>query len=227
MTKKIFLSPIFTFLFFIGIALSPIIPKHAEAVDCTITNPDGSCQTGCIRLGSGLTCSPSTNPPPTQTPTPAPPPASGPVACGTYPNCNPGCTGSALTQKCELDAGTPPPPPAGSNAAICGSLGLIARDGLCFPPEVVTGETGSLVASRTVGDLIKTVINILLVLVGALSVLFLVIGAVLYLTSAGNTTQAGKGKQTMLSAVFGLMITALAYTIVTISYNLITKGSVF
>lgn len=115
----------------------------------------------------------------------------------------------------------------GGLGASCTALGLVEKDGLCYPAEVIQAQEGSLASSRNIGDLIKNIINILLVLVGALSVLFVVIGAVMYLSSAGNSGQAEKGKKTMMMAIFGLVAAAMAYTLTTIVYNLVTKGAVF
>lgn len=72
-------------------------------------------------------------------------------------------------------------------------------------PENLTGTADSAIIS---------IINWVLGFVAAIAVLFLIIGGVQYLTSAGNTTQAESGKDTIKNAVIGLVICGLAYAVV-------------
>ena len=65
-----------------------------------------------------------------------------------------------------------------------------------------------------VGDLITNVTNVLLFLIGALSVIFIIISGIYYVTSQGNAEQVKKAKNTMVYAVVGLIISILAYAIV-------------
>lgn len=115
------------------------------------------------------------------------------------------------------------------NTGLCGFLGegYQEKNGLCFPPEVVKGSSGSIVASDSIGTLIRNIMRILLTLAGALAVLFIVIGSVMYTTAEGNEGRAKQGKAIITRAIIGLVGSALAYTIVTIVYNLLTSGSVF
>jgi peptidoglycan hydrolase-like protein with peptidoglycan-binding domain len=115
------------------------------------------------------------------------------------------------------------------NTGLCGFLGegYQEKNGLCFPPEVVKGSSGSIVASDSIGTLIRNIMRILLTLAGALAVLFIVIGSVMYTTAEGNEGRAKQGKAIITRAIIGLVGAALAYTIVTIVYNLLTSGSVF
>jgi uncharacterized Tic20 family protein len=50
--------------------------------------------------------------------------------------------------------------------------------------------------------------------IGAVSVIFLLIGAFKYVTSNGDAGQIGKAKNTILYAIIGLIVTALSFTIV-------------
>lgn len=50
--------------------------------------------------------------------------------------------------------------------------------------------------------------------IGAMATLFLVIGAVMYITSNGDQSQITKAKNTILYAVVGIVVSTLAFTIV-------------
>ncbi len=64
------------------------------------------------------------------------------------------------------------------------------------------------------GSLIQTVTNLLLSIAGIVSVLFIIVGGIMYATSAGNDSQVQKAKSTITSAVIGLIIAILSYAIV-------------
>lgn len=64
------------------------------------------------------------------------------------------------------------------------------------------------------GTIIKNVTNTLLAFAGALSVIFIIIGGIMYATSAGNDSQVQKAKSTITNAVVGLVISLLAFAIV-------------
>ena len=64
------------------------------------------------------------------------------------------------------------------------------------------------------GGLFERVINILLFLVGAISVVMLIVGGIRYVISAGDQNAVTAAKNTILYAVIGLVISFLAYGIV-------------
>jgi hypothetical protein len=63
------------------------------------------------------------------------------------------------------------------------------------------------------GDL-KTILSILIGIVGALSVLFVIIGGLRYILSAGNPQEASRAKETIIFALVGLVISITAEAIV-------------
>jgi len=63
-------------------------------------------------------------------------------------------------------------------------------------------------------SIVKTIINTLLFLVGAISVIMIVIGGIMYTTSAGNSGQVTQAKNTIIYAVVGLVVAFLAYAII-------------
>lgn len=64
------------------------------------------------------------------------------------------------------------------------------------------------------GSLITNVTNLLLFVAGAVAVIFIIIGAIMYATSAGNEQNVTKAKGTIVNAVIGLIIAVLAFVIV-------------
>lgn len=69
-------------------------------------------------------------------------------------------------------------------------------------------------AEARVNDIIALVINIFSVVVGVISVIMIIIGGLKYITSAGDSGNVTSAKNTILYAVIGLVIVALAQLIV-------------
>lgn len=68
--------------------------------------------------------------------------------------------------------------------------------------------------SDDIGDVITTVINVLLFLIGAISVVMLIVGGFRYTTSGGDANNVKAAKDTILYAIIGLVVAFLAYAIV-------------
>lgn len=62
--------------------------------------------------------------------------------------------------------------------------------------------------------LIRNIINILLFLAGIAAVIMIIIGGIRYVTSSGDQSQVTAAKNTILYAVIGLVVAALAFAIV-------------
>ncbi|MDR0591009.1 MAG: pilin [Candidatus Nomurabacteria bacterium] len=58
------------------------------------------------------------------------------------------------------------------------------------------------------------IINVVLFLVGAISVIMLIYGGIKYTTSAGDTAKVTSAKNTIMYAIVGLIVAILAYAIV-------------
>lgn len=69
-------------------------------------------------------------------------------------------------------------------------------------------------SNKSVQDLLKTITNVLLFLIGAVSVIMIVIGGFRYVTSRGDATQTTAAKNTILYAVIGVVVAAAGYAIV-------------
>ena len=61
---------------------------------------------------------------------------------------------------------------------------------------------------------IKEIVNVLLFILGIISVIVIVIGGIRYTTSGGDSSQVTGAKNTVLYAVVGLIVAILAYAIV-------------
>jgi hypothetical protein len=82
--------------------------------------------------------------------------------------------------------------------------------------EQNTGGQGCTPSSsgKNLVDVITDVINIFSWIVGAVSVIMIIYGGFRYITSAGNDANVTSAKNTILYAIIGLVIVALAQVIV-------------
>jgi len=67
---------------------------------------------------------------------------------------------------------------------------------------------------KTVGGILKSVANILIFLVGAVSVVMVIIGGLKYVLSNGDQSQVTSAKNTVLYAIVGIVVAFFAYAIV-------------
>lgn len=64
------------------------------------------------------------------------------------------------------------------------------------------------------GTIIKTIVNALLYVLGAVAVIMIVLGGIKYTTSNGDASAVTSAKNTILYAVIGLLVAIFAYAIV-------------
>lgn len=64
------------------------------------------------------------------------------------------------------------------------------------------------------GSIFTTVVNVLLFIIGAISVIMLIWGGIRYTTSAGNASSVTAAKNTIMYAIIGLVVAFLAFAIV-------------
>ena len=69
-------------------------------------------------------------------------------------------------------------------------------------------------SSESVDPVIKTVIRYLLIISGIVSVVMVIIGGLKYTTSNGDSAKLSSAKNTIMYAIIGVIISALAYAIV-------------
>lgn len=109
---------------------------------------------------------------------------------------------------------TPPATGAACGGGVLGGLGCVRPQ---FDPK------GSVAGAQNIGDFIIAVINVLLGLLLAISVLFIIIGGYQYVTSAGKEDQAKSGRRTVTYAVIGVAVAVLSYMIVRVVEGTLSK----
>lgn len=96
---------------------------------------------------------------------------------------------------------------ANIQANLCGGA-----DELGFgTPAECAGDTE---AQDSVNNIIATVINIFSVVVGVVAVIMIIFGGFKYITSGGDSGNISSAKNTILFAIVGLVIVALAQIVV-------------
>jgi hypothetical protein len=78
-----------------------------------------------------------------------------------------------------------------------------------------------------VGTIINNVINWLLGGVGAVAIVFIMVGGVQYITSIGNPEAAQKAKTTLTYAIGGLILVLAAYLIIKFIAGFLLSKNVF
>lgn len=80
----------------------------------------------------------------------------------------------------------------------------------CHLSQVCAGSD-----NQSVTNIMKTVINILIWASGIISVLVIIVGGIQYALAAGDASKITKAKDTVLYAIIGLVVSLLAFGIVT------------
>ena len=96
-----------------------------------------------------------------------------------------------------------------ANAQNCEGTGInagleCANPGDSVPQNLFGGD----------GSVFTTIVNVLLFLIGAISVIMLIYGGIRYTISGGNSANVTAAKNTILYAIIGLIVAFLAYAIV-------------
>lgn len=80
----------------------------------------------------------------------------------------------------------------------------------------IDGAKGDDVATNLTGDggIFKIVVNVLLFVIGAVSVVMLIFGGIRYTISGGDSGAVTSAKNTILYAIIGLVVAFLAFAIV-------------
>jgi hypothetical protein len=107
------------------------------------------------------------------------------------------------------------------------TLALVLGVGVAFVPQPASaiklfdkgceGQTSEVcVATKkdNATDMVKTIINTLLYIIGILAVIMIIVGAFRYVVSAGNSASITAAKNTIMYAVIGLIVAILAFAIV-------------
>ncbi|MFO0781970.1 MAG: pilin [Candidatus Saccharimonadales bacterium] len=78
------------------------------------------------------------------------------------------------------------------------------------------GQTGANCSGKGVEKTIKTIVNLLSFVVGAVAVIMIMVGGFRYITSGGGSEGVAAAKSTIIYALVGLVVVALAQVIVQI-----------
>ena len=91
----------------------------------------------------------------------------------------------------------------------------------------VNASRGNGIPSQLLGGdgFVSKVTNTLLFIVGALSVIMLIVGGFRYVISGGNSTAVTAAKNTVLYAIVGLVISFLAYAAITFIIGTLAPGT--
>ena len=90
---------------------------------------------------------------------------------------------------------------AGSKSEVCTGIGAVGGD--------CSGNSGA-----TLGKIISDIVQILLILIGAVAIIMIIIGGFKYVTSGGDPNNTNSAKNTIMYALIGLLIAAFAEVIV-------------
>jgi cytochrome bd-type quinol oxidase subunit 2 len=96
------------------------------------------------------------------------------------------------------------------NNSLCNGVALTTSTDACANAD----ETQPGGANDKVNKTITLVINIFSIVVGIVAVIMIVLGGLKYITSAGDSNNVTSAKNTILYAVVGLVVVALAQFIV-------------
>jgi len=100
------------------------------------------------------------------------------------------------------------------------AVGTEAQRAVCEAEEgAVWDETKDPPCTRPAGEksmneMIQTIINVMLFIVGILSVVMIIFGGIRYVSSAGNKSAVDSAKNTIVYAVVGLIVAILAFALV-------------
>lgn len=97
-----------------------------------------------------------------------------------------------------------------------------AKSDLCSGANLGTSCTLP-AGQKTVPQTIANVVNILIFVIGAVSVIFIVIGGIKYVISNGDQAQVTSAKNTIMYAIVGLVVAIAAYGIVAFVITQFTK----
>jgi len=104
------------------------------------------------------------------------------------------------------------------NNGLCSGSNLQFTDnpGQC----TVTSED----ATTKIDNIVHTIVNLLSAIVGIVAVIMIIVGGFRYITSGGNDTSVTAAKNTILYAIIGLVVVALAQILVRFTLSKLTGG---
>jgi hypothetical protein len=89
------------------------------------------------------------------------------------------------------------------------SVGAAPKDEILSGAQKTGASDGQTLEFR-----VSTITNVLLFVIGAISVIMIIVGGIKYTTSAGDASKIKSAKDTIMYSVVGLVLALLAYAIV-------------
>jgi hypothetical protein len=102
--------------------------------------------------------------------------------------------------------------------------GLCAGSNLQFTENPSQCHIAGNEATSKINKLVHTIVNLLTALVGIVAVIMIIVGGFRYITSGGNDTSVTSAKNTILYAIIGLVVVALAQIIVRFTLSKLTNS---
>ena len=115
--------------------------------------------------------------------------------------------------------------------ALGGVASATIKDSLCTGVNNATGTTGSgcgtagTSGTTDLSGIASKVVNIFSIIVGIVAVLMIIYGGFKYITSGGDSGNVSGAKNTLIYAIIGLIIVALAQIIVHFVINTATSST--
>lgn len=91
-------------------------------------------------------------------------------------------------------------------------------------PDDIKAANGCGGNSKQLPDAVTNILNAVIGGIGIVAVIFIVVGGVHYMTSAGDPGKIEKAKKTILYAVIGLIICALAFAITNFAITILNQA---
>jgi hypothetical protein len=104
------------------------------------------------------------------------------------------------------------------------NAGLCTGSNLQFSEDTSGADCSTSDATERVNNLIKTIVNLLSAVVGMVAVIMIIFGGLRYITSGGNDSSVTGAKNTILYAIIGLIIVALAQVLVRFTLNKVANS---
>jgi len=104
-------------------------------------------------------------------------------------------------------------------ALVSAALPTVTENAVCNGTELKLTGTGNCTDITSESDtkmntLIATIVNIFSIVVGIVAVIMIIIGGFKYITSSGDSSNISSAKNTIMYAIVGIVIAALAQVIV-------------
>jgi hypothetical protein len=102
--------------------------------------------------------------------------------------------------------------------------GLCTGSNLEFTEDTSGADCSTSDATEKINNLIHTIVNLLSAIVGVVAVIMIIVGGLRYITSGGNDASVTGAKNTILYAIIGLIIVALAQILVRFTLSKVTNS---